>query len=151
MWWRRSPRASSRFVQTHCPAIQGFVSYHQTLLTNYNCNYGQEERKRKGNTTVLSNTACESTEPLQTQVWVVCKGSTAEQKPSLKVGDCHGRKALSAQEEKSGAQQGSRGKIFSPPWKRFFHSFAIPNAGSLYPQIKVFLWVSAFKAWTSHW
>lgn len=43
-------------------------------------------------------------------------------------------------------------RLQETPWKRSFHSFAIlsPNVGSLYPQIKMFLWVCAFKAWTSH-
>lgn len=35
-------------------------------------------------------------------------GSNSEQKPLLKVGDCHGGKALSSQEEKAGTQQDSR-------------------------------------------
>lgn len=53
-------------------------------------------------------------------------------------------KEESSQGEKSGAQQGSRRHLEED----FFHSFAIPspNIGSLYPQIKVFLWVRAFKA-----
>lgn len=44
-------------------------------------------------------------------------------------------------------------RLQETPWKRFFQSFAIlnPDVGSLYPQIKMFLWVSAFKAWTSLW
>lgn len=105
---KRFPKASSGFVQSHCPAMPGFVSHHWTPLTNYNCNYGQEERKRKGNSTVFSNRAYESPEPLQTQVCVLCMGSSAEQKPFLTVGDSHGRKVLSSQEEKAGAQQGFR-------------------------------------------
>lgn len=119
VWWRRPPRASSRFVQTQCPAMQRFVSCHQTLLTNYNCNYGQEERKRKGNSAVFSNSAHESTKPLQTQVWIGYMGSPAEQKPFLKVrGKLPWRKGI----ELSRRKIWNTAKLQETPWKRFFHS-----------------------------
>ena len=44
---------------------------------------------------------------LQTQVWIVCVGSTAEQKPLLNLEECHGGKALSFHKGKAGTQQGS--------------------------------------------
>lgn len=94
------PELSSRFVQTRCPAIQGFVSHHQILLTNYNCNYG---RKGKGNSTVSSSTAYESTKSSTNTgvdcVWKHCRAETFPQS---------GRLPWSSQKEKAGTQQGCR-------------------------------------------
>lgn len=58
-------------------------------------------------------------------------------------GSCHGGKALSSQEEKSGTQQSSRRHL----GKDFFTLAVLsPSISSSYPQIKMFLWVGAFKA-----
>lgn len=108
VWWRGFPKLPQGLSNPTAQLCQDLCPIIEPPLTNYNCNYGQEERKRKGNSTVFSNRAYESPEPLQTQVCVLCMGSSAEQKPFLTVGDSHGRKVLSSQEEKAGAQQGFR-------------------------------------------
>lgn len=65
-----------------------------------------DRRKGKGCLTVFSDIWLIH-KSLQTHIWIVYMGSTAEQKP-LKLEVCHGGEASSRHEGKAGTRQGSR-------------------------------------------
>lgn len=128
-------KASAQLCKDLCPVIKPFSPITTATMG---------KRKGKEKITVFSNTAHESTKPLKNScglyVWAALQSKNLSSKWE---GSCHGGKALSSQEKKSGTQQSSRrhlGKDF------FIVAILSPNISSLYPQIKMFLWVGAFKA-----